>query len=165
MNTRGLFQQALLEYGGTLLLVSHDRFFLDNLAERVLEIRDGTLRSYLGNYSYFIEKRGETNPDICAQISKDAPGAREKRRVEALERNRLYRKRKAFMDRIEPVELGISQAESRRDEIDSLLCARDVLADSSRVQSLMVERSGIEELLESSYALWEELSSELEKIK
>ena len=58
-NTREIVERALLKYQGTLLIVSHDRHFLDVLAERVLEIRDGNLYDYQGNYSWFLEKREE----------------------------------------------------------------------------------------------------------
>jgi len=59
IKTREIFQNALLNYHGTILIVSHDRFFLDNLVGRVFELRDGVCHEYRGNYSYFIEKRRE----------------------------------------------------------------------------------------------------------
>lgn len=59
IKTREIFQNALLNYGGTILIVSHDRWFLDCLVGRVFEIRDGICHEYPGNYSYFIEKRRE----------------------------------------------------------------------------------------------------------
>ena len=59
LKTREIFQNALLGYQGTILIVSHDRFFLDCLVTRVFELRDGVCHEYRGNYSYFIEKRRE----------------------------------------------------------------------------------------------------------
>jgi ATP-binding cassette subfamily F protein 3 len=59
LKTREIFQNALLSYQGTILIVSHDRFFLDCLVTRVFELRDGVCHEYRGNYSYFIEKRRE----------------------------------------------------------------------------------------------------------
>jgi ATP-binding cassette, subfamily F, member 3 len=59
IKTREIFQNALLSYQGTILIVSHDRFFLDCLVNRVFELRDGVCHEYRGNYSYFIEKRRE----------------------------------------------------------------------------------------------------------
>ena len=57
LKTKDIFQSALLAYPGTVVLVSHDRYFLDRLVNRVFEIRDGACREYLGNYSDFVEKR------------------------------------------------------------------------------------------------------------
>ena len=59
IKTREIFQNALLSYQGTILIVSHDRYFLDCLVGRVFELRDGVCHEYRGNYSYFIEKRRE----------------------------------------------------------------------------------------------------------
>ena len=166
MNTREIFQRALLEYGGTLLIVSHDRFFLDNLAERVLEIRDGGLYNYLGNYSYFIERRAEAaSGDLTGDARAEAANTRERRRAEADERNRLYRKKKTFMDEIGPTEAEIAKSEKRMGEIDASLCDPDVLADSAQVRRLMLERSETEEKLARDYARWEDLSAAMEKIK
>jgi ATP-binding cassette subfamily F protein 3 len=181
-NTRSIFEGALLQYGGTLLIVSHDRYFLDNLADRVLELRDGRLYDYRGNYSRFIEKReealGAETPDFdgpgaknpaerpaeSGHPSADAADYRAKRRQEALERNRIYRERKRFTDRIEPLEKSIAGAESRRDEIDKLLCRAEVLADSAKVRELFVERSEITERIESDYKEWERLNEALEGV-
>ncbi|MDR1516206.1 MAG: ATP-binding cassette domain-containing protein, partial [Synergistaceae bacterium] len=181
-NTRAIFEGALLQYGGTLLIVSHDRYFLDNLADRVLELRDGRLYDYPGNYSRFIEKREEAlktetsepagrdakSPDErraeSGHNASDTADYRAKRRQEAQERNRIYRERKIFTDRIEPLEKSITGAESRRDEIDALLSSADILADSAKVRELFVERSERTERIESDYKEWERLNEALEGI-
>ena len=78
IKTREIFQNALLNYQGTILIVSHDRYFLDCLVDRVFELRDGVCHEYRGNYSYFIEKRREEQ--AAAQVpptsSPAAPPAR-----------------------------------------------------------------------------------------
>ncbi|MDR3164712.1 MAG: ATP-binding cassette domain-containing protein, partial [Synergistaceae bacterium] len=162
MKTREIFQNALLRYGGTLLIVSHDRYFLDNLAGRVLEIRNGRLYNYSGNYSWFIEKRDEMlsgAPETCAK--KEPADTKEKRRREAEERNRNYREKKKFSDELASIERAIESSETRRGEIDAQLCDPATLADSSKVQALMMERKKIENALASDYAKWEKLSEAL----
>jgi ATP-binding cassette subfamily F protein 3 len=77
IKTREIFQNALLNYHGTILIVSHDRFFLDNLVGRVFELREGVCHEYRGNYSYFIEKRREEQaaalaPPVSAPPADDA---------------------------------------------------------------------------------------------
>ncbi|MDL2264294.1 ABC-F family ATP-binding cassette domain-containing protein [Synergistaceae bacterium OttesenSCG-928-I11] len=182
MNTREIFQRALLQYGGTLLIVSHDRYFLDNLVDRVVEIRDGQLFNYPGNYSRFVEKRdeilrgGETPKQEAppkradtAQAQSDEPfeplDQKRDRRAEAEARNRLYRERKKFTDRIAPLEERIAQSEARRGEIDALLCDPEVLADSARVQELMIERKNLEDTIAGDYAEWEELCAAMEEVR
>lgn len=183
-NTLEIFEEALLQYGGTILIVSHDRFFLDSLADRVLELRDGALYDYPGNYSRFIEKREESRafragdeaggvknqaeradgPSMTLKNTADAAGQRKKRQQEAQERNRVYRERKVFMDKIGPLEKSIAAGEARRDEIDALLCQAEILADSAKVRELFLERGAVTEKMESDYIEWERLSEALEGV-
>ena len=73
LKTREIFQNALLGYQGTILIVSHDRYFLDCLVGRVFELRDGVCHEYRGNYSYFIEKRREEqNPLPSPPVNRPA---------------------------------------------------------------------------------------------
>ena len=60
LKTKDIFQDALINYHGTLAIVSHDRYFLDQLVNKVFELHDGQIHEYHGNYSYFIEKRSES---------------------------------------------------------------------------------------------------------
>lgn len=164
MATKDLFQRALLEYDGTMLIVSHDRFFLDNLVTRVLEIRDGRLFDYPGNYSCFVEKRSrageaEERPRTCGT------GQKEQKRREAQDRNRLYRERKIFMDRLGPLEARISGLETEIQAIRRELCDPVTLARSSVVQDRMVALSSREKELAEAMALWENLMEKLEAVE
>jgi len=170
--TKELFQKALLEYGGTIIIVSHDRAFLDDLVERVIEIRDGRLYDYPGNYSNFIEKRAlQGQSDVATNYTgKERPGAeadraREQRRAEAEERNRLYRERKAYQDKLRPVEDAICRDEKRREDISAMLCDPEVLADSLKVQALMIELKEVEKRLTENYPQWEAIAGAIEAIK
>jgi|GEM_PF-4893833 len=169
--TKELFQKALLEYGGTIIIVSHDRAFLDDLVERVIEIRDGRLYDYPGNYSWFIEKRAvqtATESEHRENEKSDqsqAERSKEQKRNEAEERNRIYRERKAIEDRLSPIEKMIEKDEKRKEEISGLLCEPEVLDDSTKVQSLMIELKDTEKRLEENYPIWEELAAKIESIK
>lgn len=169
--TKELFQKALLEYGGTILIVSHDRAFLDDLVDRVLEIRDGSVYDYPGNYSWFIEKRAEREARAAAERAGEAQPekaeskTKEQKRAEAEERNRLYRAKKGFVDRLKAVEEEISKGEARKTEINELLCSQEVLSDSGRIQELMIELKEKENSLKALYDEWEELSLKIEEIK
>ena len=83
IKTREIFQNALLSYQGTILIVSHDRYFLDCLVGRVFELRDGVCHEYRGNYSYFIEKRREEQSAALAYPARatGSPGGEASRRT------------------------------------------------------------------------------------
>ena len=158
-NTREIVERALLKYQGTLLIVSHDRHFLDALAERVLEIRDGKLYDYPGNYSWFLEKRDEslteslpdnTSPQRIKKAKPDGERLREIREVKKL---------------IAGLEREIAGSEARMQEIDEALCSQETLAASVKVQALMIERDDLDKKLKDSYSEWENLSIRLENLK
>jgi len=172
LRTKEIFQSALLNYRGTLVIVSHDRFFLDHLVHRVIEIRDGGIQDYPGNYSYFIEKRKQLMEEQSAsEIRKpgDAPGkgpspvkTKEEKRREAEERNRMSRARRALEKDIQGVEADITARESRKAEIEALLCNPEILKDGGRIKALNVELKTVAAALDTDYLRWNDLAARIE---
>ncbi len=157
-NTREIVERALLKYQGTLLIVSHDRHFLDALAERVLEIRDGRLYDYPGNYSWFLEKREETltpAPENITPAQKAKPA----------KTNDSLREKRELKKQITLHEKQIASTEQRIAEIDSSLCEPETLKDSGKVRELMTERAKLDTMLKDLYSQWEELSLKLEELQ
>ncbi|MHC2994138.1 MAG: ATP-binding cassette domain-containing protein [Candidatus Atribacteria bacterium] len=148
MATKELFQQALLKYSGTILIVSHDRYFLDNLISRVIEIRDSRIYDYPGNYSYFIEKRAQLLGEIKdypsstkkAQTSKPKPKTLDKlkKQKEAKQRNLIHRQKKGILDKLKLVEEKIKVLEGNKANAEAQLCDLVILKDSQKVQNLMI---------------------------
>ena len=159
VNTREIVERALLKYQGTLLIVSHDRHFLDALAERVLEIRDGRLYDYPGNYSWFLEKREE------ALTPNESINPKPPAKIKPSGRDESLREIRELKKSIAQCEKKIADIEARTGEIDGLLCLPETLKDSRRVQELMTERAKIDNELKNLYPEWEELSLKLEALK
>ena len=155
-NTREIVERALLKYQGTLLIVSHDRHFLDVLAERVLEIRDGALYDYPGNYSWFLDKREES---LAAQAPSPLRKGGIKGGSPRSNNNSEVREMKKI---IAQCEKKIAEHESRIGEIDSELCSPAALANSDRIRELMIERDRLDKELKNFYDEWEARSEELE---
>ena len=149
ITTKELFQRALLKYSGTILIVSHDRFFLNNLIARVIEIRDGRIYDYPGDYSYFIEKRNQllsvANDKTMDIKNTQSPKPRVKtlnklkKQEEAKERNRIYRQNKDILDKLKSVEEKIKVSEKKKVNAESQLCDPLVLKDSKKVRNLMID--------------------------
>ena len=156
-NTREIVERALLKYQGTLLIVSHDRHFLDSLAERVLEIREGRLYDYPGNYSWFLEKREETltpsQPDPAKPMKKPKPA------------NDNLREIREVKKAVTQTEKDIAAQEARLQEIDAALCEPETLKDSVKVQALMIERDTLSKTIKDLYSHWEELGIKLDNLK
>ena len=157
-NTREIVERALLKYQGTLLIVSHDRHFLDALAERVLEIRDGILYDYPGNYSWFLEKR-EENLNSQPEENFNAP-----QKLKISKREDPKQEIKAVKKSIVQLEKKISDSESRLAEIDSALCDPSTFSDPAKTKNLTRERNELDEALKNLYSQWEDLNIQLENI-
>ena len=149
--------------------MSHDRFFLNQLAQRVWEIRDGQLHDYAGNYSRFIELRAREQTAQAAQPS-DRPqtgksAERDKKREEAQRRNELYRRKKTYVEELARVEETVSAREAEKNDIENRLCLPEVLADSAKVQALMKRLSETSAEIEQATSRWEELMEIIESIE
>ncbi len=166
--TRELFQQALLAYDGTLLIVSHDRFFLNLLAGRVWELRDGILHDYAGNYSRFIQQRELSLQREAEQSGTNSPrknADREKKRDEAQRRNEIYRKKKVYAVELSKLENSVAELEGYKKATEEQLCLPEVLNDSKKVQQYMKDLAETENALGKMTARWEELMQIIDKIE
>jgi ATP-binding cassette, subfamily F, member 3 len=180
VKTKDIFQNALQHYSGTIILVSHDRYFLDHLVQRVFEIRDGGLHEYTGNYSYFVQKREQEialaearesapeadGPPGAAEAAggKGAYKSKEQRRQEAEARNRRGKLKAELRKELPALEKEISEWEGVKTRDQSLLCDPEVLKESRRIKPLMQELNQAIERLAGLYRRWEELTRELEKV-
>ena len=175
LKTKEIFQDALLQYEGTLAIVSHDRYFLDRLVTRVIELKDGGTIEYGGDYSYFIEKRRENQLLLKEEGQKqaalngeekeeDAPGykTREVRRREAEERNRLSRNLKPLKEKLVSLEAEIARLEALQNDYETELCLPDIHLRPDRIRNINAEMKTISRELEDHYGKWAELVEQID---
>ena len=167
IKTKDIFQNALLHYSGTVAIVSHDRYFLDRLVNKVFELKDGAIRDYAGNYSYFIEKRAERTAGMDQKPEKTAEekkaSLKDQRRLEAEERNRRSKIRSALKKELAALEEKIAGMEARKADCEKLLCNPQTHKTPLKIKELQMEFKIIENELTSSYALWTDISCKLEE--
>ncbi len=167
LRSREVLEEALAEYDGTLVVVSHDRYFINRVATSIGETGEGSLVVYPGDYDTFLERKASAESEAAPRDDarddlrrKERERSRDAKRAEAEERNRRYRERKAIEERLAPVEDAIAALESRVREIDDALASPDVLRDGARAKALGRERAEAGARLDSLYARWEELAEE-----
>jgi ATP-binding cassette subfamily F protein 3 len=166
LQSREVLEEALDEFEGTLVVISHDRYFINRIATSIAEVGGGRAALFAGDYDTFLERhladgstaggRGESPADASDLSSRDQK--RETRRAEAEDRNRRYRERKAVEERIRPVEDEIHRLEAREKEIEAHQADPEIYRNAQRAKSLGRERSAIESRLATLYARWEELA-------
>lgn len=168
--TKDVFQEALIKYSGTVAIVSHDRYFLDRLANKIFELKDGIINEYFGNYSYFIEKRSPTTIDLKNDSPPKIAGKeqafknKEKKRLEAEERNKFFKIKSFWKKELAAAEEKIQSLEARKAEHESILCDPQTHKDSSKIKKLNIELKDITSELEHCYIIWTELSYKLEQL-
>lgn len=131
--SREVLELALSRYSGTLLFSSHDRRFIDAIADRVIEVDRGMLTEYCGNYSYYAWKKGADKGaaaqiDVQRSASDNASSKRtvrderrERKRLEAELRNEIYRLVKPIRDKVKSLEKSISEMESQIAKLETEL--------------------------------------------
>lgn len=161
ITSKEILEQALNRYTGTLLYVSHDRYFINQTATRILELTGNTLVNYIGNYDYYLEKKEELTKiyapqtDGTSSASGESSGKLDWKQQKALAAR--LRKRKNDLKKTED---RIAELEDRDREIDETLTKEAVFTDVQECIRLNNEKAQIAEELEELYEQWEELAEE-----
>ncbi len=159
-----VLEQALRDYDGTLLFISHDRDFIDALANRVVEVRAGHLAAYPGNHRDY--RRAVDGRASGAAPPPAGPATPAEKRARHAERDRARdRARRAARARrrLEALEEEIGGLEIAAEELETRLADPAVYRDGEAVRAVESERAATQEALEARYAEWEALAAELEE--
>ncbi len=176
LTSREVLEAALVGYGGTLLLISHDRAFLNALINRVVEVDHGRLREYPGNYDDYLRKKTAVAPREPAAVPLDARPPADPRtapastapldkqaRIAAREQEReRVRRHKRAAKRLAAVEEEIREREERLEEIAWRRGDPEVHRDPEAIRELESERDAIRSRVEELYREWERLAAEVE---
>jgi ATP-binding cassette, subfamily F, member 3 len=169
-NSREALEDALQNYEGTALLISHDRFFLDKLVTRVFELKDGQLKQYEGNYSDYLhykkthELKENSAENIEESIIKNNSGKnlKEKKKKEAELRQSISKKRKIFDKQIATMESEIEQLEAEKKTIENQLADPEIFKNESKSKNINKRYQEIQKQLPDLYINWEKAQVDLE---
>lgn len=157
--SKEILEQALKNYTGTILYVSHDRYFINQTATRILELTNHTLVNYIGNYDYYLEKKDELThayaPTEQTTVKKETVSESKLSWQQQKELQAQQRKRE---NNLRKTEEKITELENRDSEIDSEMSLPEVACDAAKCISLSKEKAEIAEELEKLYELWADLS-------
>ncbi|SCU18011.1 ABC transporter ATPase [Staphylococcus xylosus] len=163
IDSKEMLEQALANFKGTILFVSHDRYFINELANKVydLDLDGGTM--YLGNYQYYIEKT-EERAALKAKEELENPTVNDtviKQNDSYIDQKQQKREQRQIERQIETCELNIETFEEEINDINHQLTLPDVYSDPEKANSLAVSKSEIEQKLEQVMAEWAELQEKL----
>ena len=169
-----VLEEAIRNYEGTVLYVSHDRYFINKTATRIIELFSNRFDNYIGNYDYYIEKKEDVraygelqqkdkepleviNPEEAQRLEE-----KESKRLDWENQKELSAKRRKWQNALQKAEEKIAQLEERKEELTASM--EEVGSDVGRLMEIHREQEAIEKELEEQYAIWEESSLELENL-
>ena len=155
IDSKEVLEEALSGYTGTIFTISHDRYFLNTVVDKVLVLDENGITEYLGNYDYYIEKKKQVqemnNVEVIeektkTQLKEEKKKEREQR--EAEKKNRVKRQN---------IEKEIEETEAKIEEMDILLCQEEVYSNPEKSKDVSQQKSSLEEKLSALYEEWESL--------
>lgn len=154
---RESLEKALKEYDGTVLFVSHDRYFISAIADNIAEIEDGKLNTYAGNYQFYNQKKAELRQKLKQAEEQAKYFEREEKRTESYRSKRERAEEAKRKEQIKKLEGEMSALEREEAEINDSLADPSVLSDYKKVQTLSDRLAEIKNLIDSLYNQYSEL--------
>lgn len=157
IESKEILESALNNYEGTCFYISHDRYFVNKTAHRILELSDNTFCEYLGNYDYYLEKKEAkqaaniANKESCAkaELTESAKDYKAMKEIQAAKRKKE--------NEIKKLEDKISDYENQISELDAIMSLPENATNSARLHELSDKQAALMEELDAMYEKWEEL--------
>jgi ATP-binding cassette subfamily F protein 3 len=180
ISSQEVLQEAMAQYEGTIIVVSHNRFFVNSFVNKVLEIRDGRATMYEGNVEDYLERRrkeqaesekvraeeAEADRDETTQGGLDQSSDRKAlRRERALVREKLGKQLNPLKAQVKKVEEQIEQLEVRKQELETMMADPRLYQDQPRWAEVSREYTALDRRLKRNYAQWEEIQEMIETIE
>jgi len=181
MQSQDILQKALIDYPGTLLIVSHNRNFLDPIVQKTMEFRPNEdPRMFAGNLTYYLDKIEEderggdfqspSQPSTTSQTSKPqqkAPqlNSKERRKRDAANREKRNKILKPMQSEFERIESNIAELEAAQATLTTHLESPEVMADADKLRETTNAYEQLSKKLETAFSKWEDLSAQIEKLE
>lgn len=161
LDSKEVLENALIDYPGTILFVSHDRYFINRIATKVLELRKHGSIEYLGDYDYYVEKKLEQEELAALALAESVKNSADKAALEKnsyqldKESKKIERQRKR---KLEEIELHIEELEKQIQEYEEQLCEPEIFQDHEKVLEINLKNEKAKAELDQQMEQWAELA-------
>lgn len=154
IDSKEVLEDALNMYSGTVFVISHDRYFLNQIATKIYELTQDGIFEYLGNYDYYLEKKKELNEEepVEEEKTKTQIKLEKKKEKELIQMEREQRERQKSLEKT------ILELEQKLNEIDLILADPKTYEDHEKALEISKKRDDVEEKLNELYDKWMDLS-------
>lgn len=153
--SREALEDAIINYNGTILVISHDRYFLNKVVEKICELEESGISPYLGNYSYYIEKK--KNPLRFQDIEETEGKTKTQIQYEKKKKREEEKLKKQQKLKVKNLEQEISDTEKDLEKLQQKLCLEEIYSNPEKSEEVNKEISDLEKDLETLYENWEEM--------
>lgn len=177
ISSQEVLQEAMAQYEGAVIVVSHNRFFVNSFVNKILEIRDGKATLYEGNVDDYLEKRQKEDnhrlegdallneQELSAEEELQNQDKKSQRQERAKRRQELAHKLNPLKKNVREAEEQIEQLESRKEELEKEMADPELYSQQDRWAELSKEYGTLERRLERQYQNWEEAQEQIESIE
>ena len=158
IDSKEILENALNSYTGTVLYVSHDRYFINKTATRIIDLNQKQLINYIGNYDYYLEKKELLSPASATLDSNDTKTLETAGKADWKQQKEEQAKQRKKENELKKLEEEINSIEERINEIDEEMATEAVCTDVQKCMELQKEKDTVSERLEELYEKWEELA-------
>jgi len=164
-NSKLVLQNALLDFKGTLLIVSHDIDFIRPVANKILEIRQGNLKLFPGGIDYYLSKRIDTKEVNQAQSIEDKAKRKDQKRFEAELRQKKYNLTKNIRKELDACEQEIEMLETLKSELEKELAKPETFSNPETAKKTNFDYEQTKNKLEQEFEKWTKLSHQIEEVE
>lgn len=158
MTSKEILEEALNGYTGTCLYVSHDRYFINQTADKIYSLNNKGLTEYIGNYDYYLEKRDILEKTIVTDIPGKQYTPESESKADWKEQKQAQADKRKLENKIKKIEEEIEKLENKSSQIDEEMLKPQISSNSAKLNELCAEKAEIEEKLNELYLEWETLN-------
>ncbi|MBV1816711.1 ribosomal protection-like ABC-F family protein [Clostridium cochlearium] len=151
--SREALEDAILNYDGTVLVISHDRYFLNKVIDKIYELKEDEIKEYLGNYSYYIEKK--KNPSRFESLEENEGMTKTQIKIEKKKKREAEKEQKQIKLKAKNIEELIASKENELLKLQEKLCLEEVYSNPEKAQEVNLKILETEKSLEELYNEWE----------
>jgi ATP-binding cassette, subfamily F, member 3 len=152
--SREALEDSLLNYDGTILVISHDRYFLNKVIGKIYELNEDGVKEYLGNYSYYIEKK--KNPFRFQELEESAGKTKTQIQDEKRKKRETEKLIKEQAQRVKNLEADIAIKETALSDLQNMLCLEEIYSNPQKSQEINKQIQALQSEVEKLYEDWEQ---------